>query len=163
MLTQETALAELVKKIGTKEWFHSAEVEPKYGRDLVVYAKNMSADVFKSVPDKMGKLDVKLHFSSNKEASLDKFTVQPVNSIPLYKCIVKEDEANEDDINNLITQIWSLKKTCGKESLINIFYELHDKNEAITNDSEDYPEVREKLGALYDKFGFDVMFEEVEK
>lgn len=160
-VTKETALATLVTKFGKEDWFHSAEVEPVYGHDLVLYAKTMSPKILKAAPAKVDKFNVLLHFAAYKEAALDKFANKPI--VTAVETIPEEASEEEDVSGELITQLWALKKICGKESLSHIFYEIHDGNDAVTDDSKEFPEVRKQLQTLYDDLGFDILFEEIEK
>lgn len=160
--TKEAVLNTLVTKFGTKDWFHSVEIEPKFGRDVVLYAKHMSSDILKAVPEKIDEHGVVVHFSAYKEANMDKFADKPATPKVEIVEAAKEDEEVKE-VDDLVTKLWALKKICGKESLNNIFYEIHDKEEALTADSEEFPEVRAQLDELYNTLGFDVLFEEIEK
>lgn len=160
--TKEAVLTTLVTKFGTKDWFHSVEIEPKFGRDIVVYTKHMSSDILKAIPEKVDEHSIVVHFSAYKEASTSKFAEKPIAPKVEIIEVVKEEEEVEE-VDDLVTKLWVLKKICGKESLSNIFYEIHDKEEALTADSKEFPEVRAQLEELYNTLGFDVLFEEIEK
>lgn len=55
-----------------------------------------------------------------------------------------------------------LEKDCGSFVLQDIFYEIHDGKNAVTNNSTRYPEVRKKLEKLYREYGFDVIYDELD-
>lgn len=158
--TKEAALSSLVTKFGTKDWFHSVSIEPQFGRDLVVYAKHLSHQILKAIPEKVDEHRVIVHFAAYKETNLANFTGEPIVLIP----ILDEELLSEDvEVEDISAQIQALKKVCGKESLSAIFHEIHDKDNAMTNSSEEFPEIRDQLEILYNELGFDIVFEEIEK
>jgi hypothetical protein len=42
-----------------------------------------------------------------------------------------------------------------------IFFETHDGKNAVTNYSEQYPNVRQRMEKLYNTFGFDVLYDKI--
>ena len=73
----------------------------------------------------------------------------------------------EKSLRHLQNELERLEKICGSYSLQDIFYEVHDANltsgrNTVTNLSARYPEVRKALDKLYDQYGFDVIYEELD-
>jgi hypothetical protein len=68
----------------------------------------------------------------------------------------------ENDIGELIDELSRLEKICGSNTLQDIFYEIHDGKNAVTNLSDRYPLIKGSLQSLYDEYGFDVIYEELD-
>jgi hypothetical protein len=78
-------------------------------------------------------------------------------------------EANETsvtqpdlDINYLIKELDRLERICGSNHMQDIFYEVHDQDNAVTNLSSKFPDVRRRMESLYKKYGFDIIYEEMD-
>jgi hypothetical protein len=160
-----------------RDWFHSVDVE-QYGR-IVVYVKYMCHDTLYDIPDKVANRQVLVHFAASKFATREQFTSQKPEDnipIPLVKPVVDVtdtaeliDEVEElpssflqFDVNDLCKELDRLEKMCGSNALQDIFYEVHDGRNAVTNLSARYPEVRASLDRLYQDYGFDVIYEELD-
>jgi hypothetical protein len=71
--------------------------------------------------------------------------------------------ADEDkSLSHLIAELDKLERQCGSNTLQDIFYEIHDGNNAVTEWSKRYPDVRKTLEKLYQQYGFDVIYEEMD-
>lgn len=68
----------------------------------------------------------------------------------------------EKSVNHLIAELDKLERQCGSNSLQDIFYEIHDGINAVTEWSKRYPDVRKTLEKLYQQYGFDVIYEELD-
>lgn len=68
----------------------------------------------------------------------------------------------ELSVHVLTDELSRLEKSCGTNILGEIFFEIHDKCNAITNLSVKYPEVRFVLEKLYNQYGFDPIYKELE-
>jgi hypothetical protein len=71
-----------------------------------------------------------------------------------------EDE--EQSLRHLQDELDRLEKICGTNTLSDIFFEIKDGKNAITNMSSRFPDVRKSMDKLYDTYGFDVLYEELE-
>lgn len=71
-------------------------------------------------------------------------------------------EEEEKSILYLQKELDRLEKQCGSYTLQDIFYEVHDQKNAVTNASERYLEVRKSLEKLYKLYGFDTIYEELD-
>jgi hypothetical protein len=71
-------------------------------------------------------------------------------------------EEEEKSVLHLQKELDRLEKQCGSYTLQDIFYEIQDGKNAVTNMSARYPEVRKGLEKLYSQYGFDVIYEELD-
>lgn len=68
----------------------------------------------------------------------------------------------ELSVRTLTDELDRLEKLCGSNILGEIFFEENDGKNAVTNLSAKYPEVRKRIHRLYELYGFDVIYEELE-
>jgi hypothetical protein len=159
-------LAELSQMFKGRDWFFDVGLDES--SKLAVYVKYMNVDVLNSVPDRIGEHQVLIHFASSKTASREKFVEQPWKHVPfaLTKKVVKVEELPsenlESDLEDLTSELDRLEKICGSNILQDVFYEVHDGKNAVTNLSAKYPEVHDSLLKLYEEYGFDVIYEELD-
>lgn len=74
----------------------------------------------------------------------------------------EEERQLELSVRALTDELDRLERLCGSNILQDIFYEVHDKTNAVTNLSAKFPEVRGRVEKLYDKYGFDIIYEELD-
>jgi hypothetical protein len=74
----------------------------------------------------------------------------------------EQEAALELSVRALTDELDRLEKLCGSNILQDIFYEVHDQKNAVTNLSARYPEVRTRIQKLYDKYGFNAIYEELD-
>ena len=156
----------LTNTYSKEPWYHSAEVDA-FGR-YVLYSKYLSKEILETIPLTHNEKHILIHFSAYKDLNPTQFTftASPANLSAVEET---EDEDLSEDIHN---ELWSLKKICGEDNLVEILYEIHEDNAStkglsdyalgITNVSKEFPEVRKQLEALYNKYGCDILFDEVE-
>ncbi|HEY5267615.1 MAG TPA: hypothetical protein VII94_00595 [Candidatus Saccharimonadales bacterium] len=156
-----------------KPWFHSMEQEVS-GR-IVVYVKYMDKEVLTGVPDTLDGKQVVVHFVGAKLATREMFTDNPsmrhsfVSSEPITTPVLVPDEVDamtsvdeDKSLSYLISELERLERQCGSNTLADIFFEIKDQGNAVTEWSKRYPDVRKDLETLYDSYGFDVLYEELE-
>lgn len=164
-----------------RDWFHSVGVE-QYGR-IVVYIKYGCHETLHDIPDSVAGRQVLVHFAASKCATREQFTNQPQGKqeeaapFPLVKKVIdvtQDAELIDDgveelpssflqfDLNDLCKELDRLERMCGSNALQDIFYEVHDGRNAVTNLSARYPDVRSVLERLYQDYGFDVIYEELD-
>lgn len=156
-----------------RDWFDSVGYD-QYGR-VVVYVKYMCHETLYDIPDTCEGKQVLSHFASSKNATREQFTnTQKPATLPVVTPapkleLVDEPEIEEldssfleTDLSELCKALDKLERICGSNCLQDIFYEVHDGKNAVTNLSVKYPEVRAKLEQLYDEYGFDVIYEELD-
>jgi hypothetical protein len=161
----------LTEKLKDYDWFHSVGLDV-FGR-LVVYVNYLNLDVYNNVPDTISGQRLLIHFASNKEAKRDQFTGSERKTLPSLPVIemdvidiTDEVELLEDesppDLRSLTNELDRLEKICGSHIMQDIFYEVHDGGNAVTNLSVKFPEVRSGIEKLYQRYGFDVIYEEMD-
>ena len=167
-----------------KDWFAEVGTD-QYGR-FVVYVNFMCHETLHNIPDTVAGKQVLVHFIASKTATREQFveTPGPKPSI-VSEFIQKAKEAqaqgidvgvgqmlDELDVGSMNTEELSmrhledeldrLEKMCGSNCLQDIFYEIRDGRNAVTNHSTRYPEVRTRLEKLYNEYGFDVIYESLD-
>ena len=176
MDTISEACHQLHVKLHGQAWYGGKVLpNPQLYNSIVAYVKYQSAEIEKSVPQKIDGFDVRAHFLASLCEEKDKFvTTQSSISLPSYvpltslpgftvaTDVVLEDEVVTTLALDLHNELWKLRRVCGADNLTDIFYEVHDGTNALTSVSQGYPEVRTKVQELYNEFGFDVLFEELD-
>jgi hypothetical protein len=74
----------------------------------------------------------------------------------------EQERQLELSVRALTDELDRIERSCGSNVLQDIFYEVHDGTNAVTNLSARYPEVRQRVQKLYDKYGFDTIYEELD-
>lgn len=172
----DSDLAFLQEQYEDRDWFADVGLD-EYGR-CVVYVKYMNAETLRIPPHTEEGREICTHFISSKTASRDKFVEKQGGvSLPVYQPlttpppITQQVDPVEEEIGQvteskslqyLQTSLDKLEKACGSYVLQDIFYEIHDGKNAVTQNSTRYPEVRDKLEKLYREYGFDVIYEELD-
>lgn len=178
-------LEQLSQMCKGKDWFYDISSD-ELGR-VVVYVKFMNLEVLTTIPDMVGDKQIVVHFLSSLTANRDSFTnnlssstkpwselkskMPPEQQARVADAVKKEldiiEEAlgpvsDEQSIRHLQDELDHLEKQCGSYTLQDIFYEIQDGKNAVTNMSARYPEVRKGLEKLFDQYGFDVIYEELD-
>lgn len=179
---------QLSQQFKGRDWFYDIGTD-QYGR-LVVYVKYMCHETLNEIPDKAGGIQVLVHFASSKTATREQFVDSPTpkTSIALspeeFLEKAREAQAKGADVGvgqmldeldqellpieevkslqYLQNELGRLEKICGTNTLSDIFFEIKDGKNAVTNLSARYPEVRTRMENLFDEYGFDVIYEELE-
>lgn len=154
-------------KFSDREWFDSVGHD-EYKR-LTVYVKYMNLDVLTEIPLQLEGSHVLVAFATSKRVVAEDFKRQPVTTAPLPQEELPDlFSADEDDkviesTDELCAELDRLEKICGSNCLQDIFYEIHDgPNNSVTNLSARYPEVKDRMSTLYDEYGFDLIYEELD-
>lgn len=173
----------LVQKYSHQPWYDSVGLD-KYGR-YVVYVHTMNMEIMKTVEPSLDGKQVLMHYASSKPENMKKYITEynwntiksstttenkfdPFARDPRIGHLGKfdlekiESESEPADIDELIAELDRLEKICGTHGLETIFYEVHDGKNAVTNLSVKYPEVKKSMQKLYDTYGFDIIYEEIE-
>lgn len=160
----------LTQKYSTKDWFSHVDID--HLQRFVIYVKFMNEETM-AIPDKCDGRRVVVTFAVSDPKVLKAKYGTPKTlgelhlgtySPPFAVSKVKEEEdfMEESDIDDLIFELDRLEKLCGSKALQDIFYEVHDKKNAVTDVSGKYPYVRSCMDKLYNNFGFDVIYEELD-
>ncbi|CAB4196858.1 hypothetical protein UFOVP1290_378 [uncultured Caudovirales phage] len=156
-------LEQLRNSFKDKEWFYDVGIG-EFGKHTV-YVNFMNLEVLTSVPNSIDGTPVYVHYASSLKVNKEQFVTDKskpmVNIQPKITWIDEEDEPSLD-LSKLTDELDRLEGICGPNILQDIFYESHDKHNAITNLSPKYPDVRLSMDKLYEEYGFDVIYGEME-
>ena len=158
-MDKTNALNKLREMFKDQDWYYDVGIE-EFGR-LVVYCNYMNIEVLTAVPDSIDGTDVLTWFAAYKQAGKEKYADNQTKMTPV-KQVEVEPEEEEVDMKLLIKELDRLEKLCGSRTLQDIFYEVHDGPNAVTNLSARFPEVREGMQKLYKTYGFDLVYEEMD-
>lgn len=125
----------LRNRLNNEKWFSDIKAEDH--NKIIVYTHWQNMDILQIIPEFISGYHICVHFAPNKKYS------------------IKQEKCSADYLRNDMLNLISI---CGLNILESIFYECHDKKNAITNLSSKFPQVREKMDKLYDKYGFDMIF-----
>jgi hypothetical protein len=168
----DSDLAELQEQYGDRDWFAEVGLD-EYSR-CVVYVKYMNRETLAIPTYTEEGREICVHFISSKTATRDKFVEKQGGvSLPVYQPLtaplpidpmteLTEQVTEDKSLVYLQRSLERLEKDCGSFVLQDIFYEIHDGKNAVTNNSTRYPEVKKKLEKLYKEYGFDVIYEELD-
>ncbi len=160
-----------------KEWYHSVGLD-QYGR-IVVYIHHSTQETLRDIPDRVAGKQVLVHFAGSLMATREQFVNTPGPRFPIATgtlpppmeeqivdvvgtLLGNGSDTEEKSLRYLQNELERLEKICGSYTLQDIFYEIQDGRNAVTNLSARYPEVRQRLERLYDMYGFDVIYEEMD-
>jgi hypothetical protein len=145
-------IRQLGEQLSAHEWFWGISTEhDRY----IVYADYINSAVEELVPQTYNGKQVLLHFSTNSNIRKLEFTNIP--SVLAGSPI----EIEEQEIL-LTEELETLEKRVGSEALQDLLFEVHDGDQALTHLSLKYPDVRDELEILYDRYGFDELYIEIE-
>jgi len=164
-------IAALNNMFKNQDWFFDIGTD-QFGR-IVVYTKYMCHATLHDIPIMFNGHHVLVHFATSKTATRSQYTSEEKKQIPVIELPSSDliEEENEEfdlpaysvtSMATLTAELDRLEKICGSNILQDIFYECHDGKNAVTNLSDKFPEVRSSINKLYDLFGFDVIYEELD-
>lgn len=157
-MNSQEKINEIVKN---KDWFVETGTD-QFG-NIVVYVTKMSHEIFTTIPDAIDNSRVLVHFASHKNASRDDYIVNENEPFSLSKIIEElPDEELRTDPEQLILELDRIEEVCGVNVLEDLFYEIHDGANTLTNLSVKFPEIKNRIQKLYDEYGFDVIYEFLE-
>jgi len=161
----------LISKFKGREWFDSVG-QDKSGR-LVVYVKYMCDETTNDIPRQVAGINVLVHFAGSKNIKKELYAHKGFKpkEVPVLDAV--EDLEDEDlefieepntplDLRELIDELVRLEKMSGSNIMQDIFYEVHDGVNAVTNLSSKFPDVRKGMEKLYDQYGFDLIYENMD-
>lgn len=131
----------LKEQLSNFEWFNSLSTDI-FGR-FVVYVNKMNSEVFSNVPDVVDGKQTLCHFYPKSYNSM-------AENIPY--------QLHQDQ---LVSSWCKLVEQSSEQIVKDLFFEVHDGDDSITNFSQKYPDVFLKVKELYDLYGFDVIHNEM--
>jgi hypothetical protein len=179
-MNKNEAISHLTQLYSGYEWFDHVDVDKR--NRYVVYVKFMNLETMTVVQKELDGKHVLVEWATSKpdyvKAKYGK--VSTLSELRPYvpsvsQFIVTAKQAGQDslgiesnftvdevDVDDVICELDRLERICGSKILQDIFYEIHDGPNAVTDRGSQYPIVKESLAALYDKVGFDVIYEELD-
>lgn len=147
-----------------RDWFHSVGMDKS--KRLVVYVKYMCDETTNDIPRQVDGINVLCHFATSKHISKELFTpkgLNPIkNNLPPLEDLSDVELIEEPDLSELIKELVHLEKMCGSNIMQDIFYEVHDGINAVTNLSSKFPDVKRGMEKLYEQYGFDLIYENMD-
>lgn len=124
------------------------------------------------IPDFVQGHQIVIHFASSAPGVKNEYLNKPqLNTYHHENLLPKEDwdtlllqlkNIELPNLNILCCELDSLEKQCGSNILGEIFFEIKDGRNAVTNLSVKFPKVREAMEKLYDEYGFNAIYDELE-
>lgn len=154
-----------------RDWFHSVD-QDKSNR-LVVYVKYMCDETTNDIPRQVDGVNVLCHFATSKIIKKELFAHKGFKPKEVPVSEVVEDLGSDDiefieelntplDLRELVMELDRLEKLSGSNIMQDIFYEVHDGVNAVTNLSSKFPDVKRGMEKLYQQYGFDLIYENMD-
>ena len=187
-MEKEQVASYLTDMFRSKEWFDHVGFD-QYNR-VVVYVHKMDSSVVNLIPEfTEDHRRIMVHFASSVRTDKNDVVNRPqsLHGLPIHKSIgqtidlpvalqakgidtgfasaMEEEDRErilEERVQKLTDELDRLEKICGSNVLQDIFYEIHDKGNAVTNLSARYLEVRQRMEVLYNEYGFDIIYDELD-
>lgn len=154
----QNALTLLTAQLKKHSWFAEADKHGALHNAIVVYVYEISPAINQVIPQQVAGWDVRVHYFT----STFDYNSKPISIHEATKTLLLEEEVEFLPAFDLDNELQELRMVCGKNKLIDIFFEVHDRDDAITNFSFDFPVVKERLQVLYNDFGFDVLWDKLD-
>lgn len=155
----QNELDQLSSSLKFQDWFDSVGLD-QFNRP-VIYVKYMNLSVLTSIPDTYNNLQVLCNFIQSKNVNRESFVERFASASSALRAEEYDDHTTRD-MSYLTKELDKLEKVCGTLTLGDIFFEAHDKDNAISNFSVKFPDVRKSIDKLYAIYGFDVIYEQLE-
>ncbi len=115
---------------------------------LVVYTNDMKTAMV-SLPDYIDNEQVLVHFASSMDLG-DK-----------YRKTLSSDKEEDLSMELLAKELEKMSQSCTWEVLTAIFFEVHDKENAVSGYSKAFSSTYKSMERLYNLYGYDVLAEEL--
>lgn len=170
-MVNKSSLVWLHDTFVNRDWFHSVD-QDKSGR-LVVYVKFMCDETTNDIPRQVDGINVLCHFAGSKHINKELFAhkgsslKKNIPSLEIVEGLGDYLEFMEEsniplDLRELVVELDRLEKMSGSNIMQDIFYEVHDGENAVTNLSSKFPDVRSGMEKLYHQYGFDLIYENMD-
>jgi hypothetical protein len=166
------SLNDFVSSLDQYDWFADAELD-EMGR-FVVYVNSFNFALISKIPDYVSGYRVLFHFAASQPdkplLKHDEVIELADDDIEILGSDAKWHSSSDDELREpcdleyveLISELDRLETLCGSNILQDIFFESHDKHNAVTNLSVKFPDIRKSMDALYAKYGFDVIYDQLD-
>jgi hypothetical protein len=136
-------LQELKDYLSNKDWFYDLGFD-SFNRP-VVYVHYMNLSVFSEVRKYAS--EALIYYASYAKCNKLNY-VEQLNPEP--------------DLEYLESKVKDLQSIYKLDLLQDMFYEIHDGENAVTSFSKALPELKSTLEDLYEKYGYDLLYERLE-
>lgn len=144
-----------------KDWFHDVSTD-MWGRHIV-YVHYMNSDIMSYIPTQNCGKQVLCHYAAASLAKKDNFIKSnSLTGFQFDKTVIQSSDEEVYSLADLISALDHLESKVGSNIMNHIFYEVHDKHNAVTNLSATFPLIRSKMEELYSKYGFDLIYENID-
>jgi hypothetical protein len=157
----QEGLEYLSRLLDKYDWFDEACIE---GRRYIVYVFQMGTGIDENIPDQVMGYQVVVHFSGAKNISPDQY-IHSCSQVGNFLEDIAQELSSDlliPDLSDLCKELDRLEKLCGSNILQDIFYEIKDGKNAVTNLRAKFPEVHKAMIRLYDEYGFDPIYNEMD-
>lgn len=153
-MNNEECVSNLKLLFSENDWFSKVGLD-EYNRPTL-YVKYMCDEILLNIPIKMGDKHVLVHFEKNllSDASqyIEKANFRQLTATP------KSTESVRVVLEKLLA---NTEINCDIDIISDIFYEVVDQDDAVTNHSESFPIVRKEMAVLFSVYGYDVIEKEI--
>lgn len=170
----QEGLKELEILLDPYDWFYEVVAE---ARRYVVYVTYMDSTQ-NIIPDFVQGRQVVVHFANTAPSTKSEYISKPMDNhrLPVLTFDPSGSLSQEDldisllqlkdveipNIDSLCKALDRLEREVGSNTLQDIFYEIHDGRNAVTNLGSRYPDVQASMKRLYDEYGFDTIYNELD-
>lgn len=135
-----------------ESWFYSVGSD-KFNRP-VLYVNYLNKELINFIRSK-SQDNFLIHYASYAMCNKSKYVT----------LLNKQADSIPDDLDTkyLIDEVEYLQSICKRSMLQDIFFEVHDGTNAVTSLSQSFPEIRQSINDLYHIYGYDLLYEELEK
>lgn len=170
-MVNKNSLDLLHDQFADRDWFHSVGVDKS--KRLVVYVKFMCDETTYDIPRQVEGVNVLCHFAGSKNIkkelyahigykSKESFVSEAVEDLDTDNFNFIEEPNILLDLRELVKELDHLEEMCGSNIMQDIFYEVHDGINAVTNLSSKFPDVKKGMEKLYEQYGFDLIYENMD-
>lgn len=149
----------LIEQIKDCDWFCGSGKDD-YNRH-VIYVNKMNLEILLSLPNECDNVQVLCHYYNSFVIDSSKY-VEKIDSEP-QNYVVEDSIESKFQKDEIKYHVGLLLEKYGVNTVQDIFYEIHDGGNAVTNLSAIFPELKEKMMDLYRKFGFNPLYKEIEQ
>lgn len=145
-MTEEQERFKIKQMFENCSWFENVDI---IDNRIFIYVNKMNSSIINSIPDKIGTKQVLLHFYCSKMSDKNSYT----------KVYDYEEFETNFEISDFISRY---SKLYGKTVLGSMFYSIYNQSFTTELDKK-YPHLHTELTNLYNKHGYRLLLNELEK
>lgn len=120
------------------DWFETASIKDE---TIYIYVNKMTGAILESIPDKINKKNVKVHFYQSR-------TCCPTMYLKTYTF---ENFERDFKLSKFVEEN---TKTYGARIMATMFYEIHDGENSLTSLKIKYPHLHIEMTNYYEEYGY---------